>query len=298
MTTAPNLRTVLEYLQFARELFRKKGIAEPRTEAELLLAHALGCDRVALYVRYDQPLTPDETRRFGELLRQRGRRIPVQYILGYRDFWKGRMQVEPGVLIPRPDTECLIEEVLALHRGRPAPRRIADIGTGSGAIAIALAGEYPEAEIWAGDIAETPIAVATRNAAEAGVADRVHVVRARGLKGLAEVAMAPFDLVVSNPPYITMAAFATLEPEVREHEPVEALVAGEDGLDVLREICGELGEGERLASGGMALLEIGEPHQVEPVRAMLRAAGFGSTHMRKDYAGLPRVVIGVDFRLG
>jgi release factor glutamine methyltransferase len=298
MMNPPNLRSVLDYLQVARDLFRKKEIPEARLEAELLLSHALGCDRVALYVRYDQPLTPDETRRFGDLLRQRGRRVPVQYIMGYRDFWKGRLAVEPGVLIPRPETECLIEEVLALHRGREAPRRIADVGTGSGAIAIALAGEFPEVEVWAGDIAEAPIRVATANAASAGVADRVHVLRARGLAPLFAAAGAPFDLVVSNPPYITAAAFATLQPEVREHEPVEALVAGADGLDVLRAITDELAAGDLLAPGGMALLEIGEAHQVEPVRAMLKDAGFGATHVRKDYADLPRIIVGTDFRLG
>jgi release factor glutamine methyltransferase len=293
----PIPRTVLEFLQYARNLFRERKIPEPRLEAELLLAHALGCDRVALYVRHDQPLSPEETKRFGDLLRQRGRRVPVQYILGYREFWKAKLAVEPGVLIPRPETECLVEEVLARFRGLPAPRRIADIGTGSGAIAIALAGEFPEAVIWAGDIAEVPLRVAAKNAAAAGVADRVHVVRALGLTELRALAGEPFDLIVSNPPYITTAEMLTLQPEVRDHEPVEALVAGADGLDVLRAITDELAAGDALVPGGAILLEIGEGHQVEPVRAMLKAAGCAETHVRKDYADLPRILVGMDYRL-
>jgi len=293
----PLPRNVLEFLQYARNLFRDRKIPEPRLEAELLLSHALGCDRVGLYTRYDQPLTQEETRRFGDLLRQRGRRVPVQYILGYKEFWKAKLAVEPGVLIPRPETECLVEEVLARFRGRPGPRRIADIGTGSGAIAIALAGEFPEAVVWAGDIAEVPLRVAAKNAAAAGVADRVHVVRARGLAELGALAGEPFDLIVSNPPYITTAEMLTLQPEVRDHEPVEALVAGEDGLDVLRAITSELGSGDTLAPGGLVLLEIGEAHQVEPVRAMLKSAGCAETHVRKDYADLPRIIAGTDYRL-
>lgn len=293
--TGPNPESVLEFLQFATRLFKDRSIPEPRLEAELLLAHALGCDRIQLYVRFDQPLTADERTRFGDLLRQRGRRVPVQYILGYKDFWTFRVAVEPGVLIPRADTECLIEEAKRVHdaNGR-SPALVADIGTGSGCIAMALAEVFPEARIFAGDVADTPLVVAARNVATAGLSERVTVVRADGLAGLRAHAPGPFDLIASNPPYITEAAWANLPREIRDHEPTEALVAGPDGLDIIRRIVAEAAAPGVVAAGGSMFIEIGEPHQVEPVQAMLLEAGFASTGMRKDYAGLPRIVYGLE----
>jgi release factor glutamine methyltransferase len=294
--TASTPETVLEFLQFARKVFAENRIPEPRLEAELLLAHALGCDRVQLYVRYDQPLSPDERRRFGELLRLRGRRVPVQYILGYRDFWTFRVKVEPGVLIPRPETECLIEEVVALHKGRgTSPRTIADVGTGTGCLAIAMALEFESARVFAGDIADKPLELAPLNAAAAGVDPaRLKVFRADGLAGLRAAAGEPFELVVSNPPYITEAAFEGLQREVREHEPREALVSGVDGLDVIRAIARAAAEPGCIVPGGAIFIEIGDAPQVPVVRALLHEAGFRETGVRNDYAGLPRVVFGID----
>jgi len=290
-------QTVLQYLQYATRLFKEKQIPEPRLESELLLAHALKCDRVGLYVRYDQPLTVEERTRFGDLLRQRGRRVPVQYILGYRDFWTFRLAVEPGVLIPRPDTECLVEEVLALYRGRgTSPRLIADVGTGSGCLAIALALEFPDAIVYAGDIADVPLRVALENVTANGVADRVFVERADGLNGLRAKAPAAFDLVVSNPPYITTGAYAGLQHEVREHEPVVALVSGIDGLDMIRTLTADATRPDVMTAGGSLFIEIGDAPQVAPVRALLKDAAFASTHVRNDYAQLPRVVYGLDLR--
>jgi release factor glutamine methyltransferase len=294
MTEKPP-ETVLEFLQYATRLFKDHRIDDARLEAELLLSHALGCDRVGLYVRFDQPLTAEERTRFGGLLRTRGRRVPVQYILGYKDFWTFRVSVEPGVLIPRSDTECMIEEILALHRGRGTqPRVIGDVGTGSGCIAMALASEFPEARVFAGDIADKPLEVAARNVAKEKLEARVSVVRADGLAGLRAHAPGPFDLVATNPPYITELAMGSLPREIRDHEPTLALVAGPDGLDVIRGICKDAAEPGVIAPGGALFIEIGEPQQVEPVRRLLLEAGFESTGVRNDYAHLPRVVYGLD----
>lgn len=285
-------RTVLELIMATTELFRRNRVESPRLEAELLLASVLGIERIQLYVRFDQPLAEDEVARYRELVKRRGRHEPVHYILGRREFWSLDLAVERGVLIPRPDTECLIEEVLAHLGATPPPTRVADVGTGSGAIAIALAKERPTLEVWAGDIAEVPLRVAADNAQRHGVSERVHVVRADLLAALAEVAGGPFDIVASNPPYISEHELATLEPHVREHEPREALVGGADGLELIRRLEGELDRG--LRPGGALFVEIGSG-QGEAVRALL-APRFAEVRVRRDYAGLDRVVVGLGFK--
>ncbi len=290
--------TVLETLTWTAEFFGRQGALSPRLDAELLLAETLGLKRIQLYVQYDRPLTEDERARYRELVKRRGRGEPVQYILGRQEFWSQSFEVGPGILVPRPDTEVLVEEALAEAKriaeatGRAA-LRIADVGTGSGAIAAAVASELPEARVWAGDIAREPLEVAPRNLAAAGVGDRVAVVHADGLGPLWEAAgREPFDLVLSNPPYIRAGEYAGLMREVRDFEPRGALVAGADGLDVIRPLVAEAAREGGLAPGGALAVEIGDRPQAEEVAELMRGAGFEAVRVRDDYAGMARVVVG------
>lgn len=285
-------QTLIDYLQATTEHFRKHGIDSPRLEAEMLLAHVLGIPRIQLYVRFEQPLKPDEIDRFRELVKRRGRHEPVQYILGKREFWSLELAVERGVLIPRPDTEVLIEEALAWVKetGKTAPK-IAEVGVGSGAIAISLLSEVEGATVVAGDIAETPLVVAKKNAETHGVAARLTLVRGDGLAALAS--HGPFELVVSNPPYIREEDMRRLPPHIKNWEPPEALVSGADGLDCIRGILAALGPAT-LVVGGALMLEIGDERQAEVLTGML-APRFSSVRVRKDYGGLVRAMIATGF---
>ncbi|MCC6621744.1 MAG: peptide chain release factor N(5)-glutamine methyltransferase [Deltaproteobacteria bacterium] len=281
-------KTVLELLALTADYFKKNGVEAPRLEAELLLAKALGCDRVALYVRYDKPLGDAEVAAYRALVARRAKQEPVHYILGEREFWSLAFEVGKGVLIPRPDTEVLVEEILRLVADRKdEPLAVADVGTGTGCLAVTLARELPHARVVAGDIADVPLALAQRNAERHGVADRVRVVRADGLAPLVAIG-GPFDVVVSNPPYIPEADFARLPPHVRQ-EPREALIAGQDGLDVLRRIVADAPRA--LVPGGIVALEVGDRAQADAVVALFREVGAHDVHVRSDYAGDPRGVV-------
>ena len=285
--TRHDVWTVLAILRWTAGFLRERGCDSGRLDAEVLLAHVLGLPRIQLYVQHDRPLTADERAAYRELVKRRAGREPTQYIVGHQEFWSIDLLVEPGVLIPRPETECLVEEVLAEVRGpapgpardpaaearprldehlpaadrRPSPH-IADVGTGSGAIAIALATELPDAHVTAGDISPVALRVAAHNADRAGVAERVTVLEADGLLALwRATGERPFDVVASNPPYVRVADRAGLMPEVRDHEPAEALFAGPDGLAVLRPLVADLGRPGVVAPGGIVALEVadGEP---------------------------------------
>jgi len=290
-TEAPRL--VLDFLKRTTEHFKKHGVESPRLEAEMLLASVLGVERIQLYVRYDQPLSEDEIGRYRELVKRRGRHEPVHYILGRREFWALDFQVERGVLIPRPDTECVVEEALAYFKAIAAEAPLmADVGTGSGALAVALAKELPALTVFAGDIGAVPLRLAAENARRHGVAERVTVMQANLLAPLAAAAGRLFDVVVSNPPYITDAELATLEAHVRDWEPREALSGGADGLEVVRALVAELPAG--LVAGGAAFIEIGS--RQGPSVSELMAPCFESVRVRKDYAGLDRVVVAKGFK--
>ncbi len=299
--------TVLSIIQWTTEFFDKHGVDTPRLDAELLLARVLDVERIQLYVQFQRPLDSRERGRFRTLVKRRARGEPVQYILGQQEFWSIPFEVRAGVLIPRADTEVLVEEALALARtfktdlvaaddapdtGAALPLRIADVGTGSGAIAVALASELPAARVWAGDIADGPLELAPKNAAAAGVHDRVQVTAGPGLAPLWEAAgRAPFHIVASNPPYIRAADYPTLMREVRDWEPREALVAGADGNDVIRHLVSEAARPGRLHPDGALLIEIGDAQQAAQTQALCAAQGLVDTRIRQDLAGRPRVVV-------
>jgi release factor glutamine methyltransferase len=289
--------TVLRTLQWTTEYFRSKGIDSPRLDAELLLAHVLEIERIQLYVQYERPMIADERAGYREVVLRRGGGEPVAYILGEREFWSLSFEVCPGVLVPRPDTETLVQSALEVAteispEGRP-PLRIAEIGTGSGCIAVSLAHERPDAEVWAGDVAAIPLQVAPRNAARAGVAERVHVCQADGLPALHSAAgERPFGLIVSNPPYLRDDEFAGLMRDVREFEPRQALTSGGDGLDVIRPLVNCAAQPGMLTEGGALLIEIGSTDQANAVERMMREHGFKAVETVLDLGNRARVVVG------
>jgi release factor glutamine methyltransferase len=220
--------TIRDVLDWAAADFESRGIESARLDAELLVAEALELERIGLYLDLGRPLSETERAAIRPLIARRREREPVAYILGRRDFYGREFRVTPDVLIPRPDTETLVEHAL---RCIPEDRsvRVVDVGTGSGAIAISLAAERPNAIVTATDISEAALAVAKDNAERLGVADRIRFERADLLGD-----QGPYELVVSNPPYIRTDELAELEPEVKTHEPTAALEGGEDGLDLVR----------------------------------------------------------------
>ncbi len=275
--------TVLKVLEWTAGYFKQKGIEGGRLDAELLLAETLGLTRVGLYLNYDRPLNPEELLVFRQQVGRRAKREPVQYILGRAEFWSLPFVVNPSVLIPRPDTEVLVEEALRLVSGAC---RILDVGLGSGAIAVTLAHELPEARVEGVEISPEALATACENAELNGVLERVDFQQG----DLGQLPVGPYDLLVSNPPYIPADDMGGLMPEVRDFEPHLALVGGDDdGLDCYRLLA--LQAVDRLSAGGWLLVEVGIG-QAEAVQALFEQAGLTELFIRDDYAGVPRVVGG------
>ncbi len=279
------LHTVGELLRLSTAYLAGKGNDMPRLDAEVLLAAALGLDRVGLYVGYERPLEPAEVDCYRAMIARRGRHEPVAYILGRKEFMSRSFQVTPAVLVPRPETEHLVEAVLDVLRALPkAAPAILDVGTGSGIIAVTLACELPQAQVVAVDVSPAALAVAAENAASHGVSERITCRVSDLLAGLP--ADLVFDCIVSNPPYILERELAGLPPEVR-HEPRLALAAGPDGLAVIRQLLAAAPAW--LAPGGLLALEIGAG-QGDAIRAMA-APRYVSVQIQKDYAGLDRVAL-------
>ncbi|CAN5324626.1 peptide chain release factor N(5)-glutamine methyltransferase [soil metagenome] len=276
--------TVLEMLRSTSDYLAEKGIRDARLNADLLLAGTLGCKRLDLYLQYDRPLTDTELAEHRIRLRRRARREPLQYIDGraaFRDLW---LDVDPRVLIPRPETEQLVSAVLEWTEGRNE-LDVVDVGTGCGAIALSLACEGPMREVVATDSSAEALEVARNNAVR--VAPRVAVEFLHG-PGYAPVSGRSFDIVVSNPPYVAVEEGAELEPEVRTWEPADALFAGGDGLDVIRALVA--GAPRVLRPGGLLALEIGAT-QSAAVAAMVNATpGLDPPRIHRDYAGRDRIV--------
>jgi len=271
-----------EALASARDAFAAVGIEDPRLDAELLLAEATGQDRAALIASPGAELAPAASRSFGEMVRRRLRREPVAYILGRRWFREIELAVDRRVLIPRPETELLVE--IALER---APATLLDLGTGSGAIALAAAAELPDCAVTAADTSPGALEVARANAARLGLADRVEILPGSLPEGRS------FDLVLANLPYVAERDWPSLQPEVTQWEPREALLAGADGLDAYRQLL----EGGRLLcrlaaqTSTTLAVEVGEG-QAGAVAELMGAAGCVGIETRPDLAGIERVVLG------
>lgn len=287
--------TIQTLLRKSIAFFEEKGVDEAKRTAELLLAHALGAKRIDLYVRFEQPLREDELERFRASVRKRLAGEPVQYILGETEFYGLPFHVSPGVLIPRPETEHLVEAAIdflrpiaarMLAEGR-APR-VLDIGTGSGCIAIAVARHVPGARVVAVDISPAALEVARANASLNAVDDAVEFIEGDVLADERAVFRGPYDLVLSNPPYIAATDMSALQREVREHEPHTALTDHGDGLTFYRRIALLLRA--MCADGGGCFLEIGYG-QHDAVRDIFVTAGFPPPSFISDYASIPRVAV-------
>jgi release factor glutamine methyltransferase len=285
--------SVGDALRAAAQRLRASGSRSPRLDAELLLAASLGVTRSDLFRRPERTLTEAEAERFESFMRRREAREPVAYIRGVRAFRTVELEVTPEVLIPRPETETLVEVALETLAAAPAsgagvshePLAL-DLGTGSGCVALALAAENPFVHVVATDISEAALGVARRNAARLGLEGRVDFAASDLFAGLPAGRL--FDLIVSNPPYISAAEYAGLEPNVRDYEPRLALFAGADGLDVHRRLVPEAAG--RLRRGGTLALEVGMG-QAAAVRELIAAAGsFAVARERADLGGIPRVV--------
>ena len=276
--------SVLEMLRWTTEYFQGKGFHNARLNAELLLAGSLGLKRLDLYLQYDRPLLPAEVAEFRSRLVRRARREPIQYIEGEAAFRNLRLRVDRRVLIPRPETELLVDVVLEWARGREGLRAL-DVGTGSGAIALSLATEGSFGQVVATDLSPEALEVARGNR-DLAAADAPVEFRAGDVYD--PVAGETFDVVVSNPPYVGEEERDSLDPEVREWEPARALFAGMGGLEVIRRIVG--GAPAVLRPGGLLAIEIGW-QQADAVAALIREVdGFSEPTVRRDLAGRDRIV--------
>lgn len=285
--SSPEDWTIARVLAWASDDFKGRGIDSARLDAELLLAEALGLDRIRLIVESRRPLAPAELGAFRELIKRRRGGEPIAYILGRREFFGLEFRVDSRVLIPRPDTEALVEVALERTRARYMFGTALDLCTGSGCAAIAFAKHRPTWRVTATDLSEAALALAFENAQRLGAVFGMHFAA-----GDLFDAVAPhqrFDLIIANPPYVSEPEIAKLDKSIRDFEPSLALSSGEDGLDVIRRIVA--GAGPRLAPGGVLALEV-QYDQADRVAEGFAAAGFVAIERRRDLGGHERVVSG------
>lgn len=284
-TPLPDAWTTRRVLTWTTQHFEKKAVDSARLTAEILLAHVLGCDRVKLYVELDRPLAKEELATFRALIERRMQGEPTAYLTGSRHFYGLPFKVDARVLVPRPETELLVEAILR-NVPKDAPARLLDLCTGSGCVAVAFAVERPQASVWATDLSKDACDVAKENAETHGVGARVTIKEGDLYAPLPPGVL--FDAIASNPPYIPSAEIPGLMPEVRK-EPLLALDGGADGLTVIRRIVADARG--RLKAGGALALEITE-HQGKAVSELMTAAGFVDVRVEKDLARLERLVVG------
>lgn len=280
--------TILKILSWTTHFFeQKKATDTARLDAELLLAHVLGFDRVKLYTHFDRPMSAEELADYRALVKRRVAGEPVAYLLGTKGFWEFELDVDRRALIPRPETEVLVEAALELL-DEDAAGSLIDVGTGTGAIALALASERAGMQVAATDTSADALALARQNADKLGLAERVRFFEGDLLSAV-DASLLPARMVVSNPPYIAEDERDEVMRDVKDFEPAGALFAGDDGLDVIRRLIPAAFDA--LESGGHFLCEIGY-QQGEAVEALLEQAGFANAAIRQDYSGRDRVASG------
>jgi release factor glutamine methyltransferase len=280
--------TILEVIQRSADFLGKRGVAAPRLQVELLLAHVLKMPRMKLYLNFERPLSAPEAETLREWVRRRGQREPLQYIVGSVSFCGLELAVTRHVLVPRPETELLAERAWNFLGQLPAngQARALDLGTGCGCLAIALAAHAPQARVDATDLSGDALTTARQNAALHQVAERIEFHHGDGFAALGRESR--FDLIVSNPPYIATAEIQTLEPEVRDYEPRMALDGGPDGLDFYRRIAAEAGA--FLRPGGRAMLELND-HGAPGVGKIFEHEGWKVEAIEPDYNQFQRIFI-------
>ncbi|WP_245844371.1 peptide chain release factor N(5)-glutamine methyltransferase [Nibricoccus aquaticus] len=289
-----SMLSVLEIIKKTTDFFASKGVESPRLNAELVIGHALGLKRMQLYLQFERLLAEAELEKIRPLVRRRALREPLQYILGETEWYGLKLKTDKRALIPRPETELLMEFAVKAAKdagaaGTPVTR-ILDLGTGTGAIALALAKEFPEAKVFAVDASEEALALATENAMALGLTERVTFLKSDWFSAVPEPkdVTERFGLIVSNPPYLTEAEVAEAEPEVRAFEPVSALIAADAGAADLRRIIA--GAPRFMAEGGVLALETGIAQHAELVAAC-GAAGFARSESKQDLTGRDRFVM-------
>jgi len=293
--------TIGRLIEWTRGFFERGGIAQPRLEAEILLAHVLGAERIDLYLRYEDPVAEDERTAFRELVRRRAAGEPTRYLVGTCEFLSLAFKVTPDCLIPRPETEMLVEEVLRLSGATPAPLleegemessgplTAIDLCTGCGCVAVSLAVRLPDCRVTATDISPAALEVARINAQAHDVGTRVTFLEGDLYDALDAADAAPADFLVANPPYVAEAEWDGLPREIREHEPRDALVAGPDGTEVIERIL--KGARAYLKPTATLLVEIGAGHGARAAETASTVRGLLNVRVLKDYAGLDRILV-------
>ena len=277
--------SILMIIAEAAAVLQTAEISEPRMEAVSLLMHTLRVDRAFVIGHPERLLTPDEASRFQQFVARRATREPLQYITGIQEFFKLSFEVTPDVLIPRPETELIVEAALDLLKSANGPL-IADVGTGSGCIAISLLHEMPYARALGSDLSSKALAVAHRNAERHGVIGRFGLAQADGLSAFPQQPI--FSAIVSNPPYIPAKEIDSLQPEVRDYEPLSALIAGDDGLSHIRTLLGD--SAPLLEPDGWLIFEIGFD-QSDAVQALIDPTTWESVRIQNDLQNIPRVFV-------
>jgi release factor glutamine methyltransferase len=276
--------TVLEVIRKTSEFLASKGVESARLNSELLVGHALGLPRMRLYIEFERPVGDAELAAIRELVRRRGRREPLQHIVGFTEFSGLRLKTDGRALIPRPETELLVETVAS--RAGEAPARILDLGTGGGAIALALASRFPLSRVTAVDSSTDALSLAAENAASTGLSGRVIFVRSDWFAAIGRGEV--FDLIVSNPPYLSREETEAAAPEVRTHEPASALTSGDGGFADIAAIAAQ--SAGFLAPGGMLAVETGTGHHPR-LAALLEKSGFARSESLQDLTGRSRFVL-------
>ncbi|HEY9154642.1 MAG TPA: peptide chain release factor N(5)-glutamine methyltransferase [Opitutaceae bacterium] len=283
--------TVLEIVKRTTDFLGSKGIESPRLTSELLVGHALGLKRMQLYVQFEKPLAEADLEKIRPLVRRRAQREPLQYIFGETEWGGLKLKTDRRALIPRPETEYLLELLGEIWKGAESvpPARILDLGTGTGALALGLAHRFPSTKVIAVDRSADALALARENAASLGLAERVEFCESNWYSNLGDIEKADgrFDLIVANPPYLSARETAEAQPEVQAFEPVSALTAEEDGLADLRKIIA--GAPRFLREGGLLALETGIEQHAK-LTELAHAAGFTQIESKKDLTGRDRFI--------
>jgi release factor glutamine methyltransferase len=281
--------TIIKLVRWATSYLKSHDIDSPRATGEILLAHVLQLNRIDLYLKYDQPLVAEELQKFKTLIKRRVRREPVAYILGVKEFWSLDLEVNANVLIPRPETECVVEAALDLisKKSSRAPQRILDLGTGCGAIVLALASQQPRHNYFAVDRHLPAVELARRNAGRHNLRQKIHFFVGDWLASIKETKPG-FDLIVSNPPYIPRRVISGLQPEIHQYEPIAALNGDTDGLACYRTIIGSAHC--HLNADGALVLEIGHDQRKDIRQIAADSDRYEWFSCAKDYSGYDRVV--------
>ncbi len=281
------MHTILEIINLSTDFLNNKGVESPRINVELLLANILNCKRLDLYLKFDQPLKEEELAVYRELLKRRGRREPLQYIIGNVEFYGLEFKVNPSVLIPRPETEILVETVIE-NSNKDSSLKILDIGTGSGNIAVSISKHLVNSKVWGIDSSNEAIKIAKENSKENLVEERTFYSQKNILNGF-EIDETEFDIIVSNPPYISKNDYNDLMPELKNYEPINSLTDENDGLTFYKEIS--IKANKLLKSGGKIFYEVGQG-QYNDVKNILEKNNFINIKVKKDYSNIERVVYG------